>query len=113
MFPLPLVAINAISFPMKMFATKSSVFILRETLHIPMRNEGFMIFFPDASLLIGNPCSGLRSLISFLALGAIFAYFLKASKVKKFSLFLLAIPVALISNIIRVILLKPQISIRI
>ena len=105
MFPVPLVAINAISFPMKMFATKSAVYILKGALHIPMRNEGFQIFFPDASLIIGNPCSGLRSLISMLALGSIFAYFLKSSMPKKILLFSLAMPIALASNLIRVILL--------
>ena len=105
MFPLPLVAISAVSFPMKMFATKSAVFILRAFVHIPMKNEGFEIFFPNASLVIGNPCSGLRSLISMLALGSIFAYLLKASMAKRLILFFLAIPIALISNIVRVILL--------
>ena len=105
MFPLPLVAINAISFPMKMFATKSAVFILQKFMHIPMKNEGFQIFFPKASLVVGNPCSGLRSLISMLALGSIFAYLLKANMFKKNVLFFSAIPIALFSNIIRVIML--------
>ncbi len=105
MFPLPLVAINSISFPMKMFATKGAVFILKEFMNIPIKNEGFQIFLPDASLVIGNPCSGLRSLISFIIVGSLFAYFLKASMMKKIVLFSLSIPVALVSNILRVILL--------
>lgn len=105
MFPLPLIAINAISFPMKMFVTKSAVYFLKEALHLPMKNEGFQIFFPNASLVVGNPCSGLRSLISMLALGSIFAYLLEAKMAKKILLFFLAIPIALFSNFIRVILL--------
>lgn len=105
MFPLPLMAISSISLPMKMIATKSAVFILRTFMHIPMKNEGFQIFFPNASLVVGNPCSGLRSLISMLALGSIFAYLLKANMFKKNMLFFLAIPIALLSNIIRVIML--------
>ena len=105
MIPLPTVAINSISFPMKMFATKSAVFILREAMSIPIRNEGFQVFFPNASLLIGNPCSGLRSLISMLALGSIFAYFLDASMVKEWGVFLISIPIALASNLIRVLML--------
>jgi exosortase len=105
MFPLPLVAINAISFPMKMFVTKSAAFILHTFLNIPLKNEGFQIFFPNGSLTIENPCSGLRSFIVMLALGSIFAYLLKASMSKRISLFLLAIPIAIVSNMIRVILL--------
>lgn len=106
MMPLPLVAINNISFPMKMFATKSAVFILQTALHIPVRNEGFQLFFPNATLVVENPCSGLRSLISLLALGSIFAYLLKTSKTKRILLFLLSIPIALASNLIRVLLLS-------
>lgn len=106
MFPLPLVAINTISFPMKMFATKSAVSFLGTILNIPIRNEGFQIFFPNASLIVENPCSGLRSLIALLALGSIFAYLLKANTKKRITLFLLSIPIALVSNLIRVILLS-------
>ena len=105
MFPLPIVAINAISFPMKMFVTKSAVFILETFTPISVRNEGFQIFFSNGSLTIGNPCSGLRSLIVMLALGSIFAYFLKAGAAKKVLLFLSAVPIAIISNMLRVILL--------
>ncbi len=106
MIPIPKVAINAISFPMKMFATKSAVFILQTFMKLPMKNEGFQIFFPNASLVVGNPCSGLRSLISMLALGSIFAYLTKTTMFKKIILFSLAIPIALMSNIIRVIILS-------
>ena len=105
MIPIPKVAINAISFPMKMFATKSAVFILQTFMKLPMKNEGFQIFFPKASLVVGNPCSGLRSLISMLALGSIFAYLTKMTMFKKIVLFSSAIPIALMSNIIRVIML--------
>jgi len=105
MFPLPLVAINAVSFPMRMFVTKSSVFILNIFTNIPVKREGFQILFPKGSLVVENPCSGLRSLIVMLALGSIFAYLLKSSIFKKIILFLLAFPIALVSNLIRVILL--------
>jgi len=106
MIPLPLVAINAISFPMKMIATKSAVFIIKHGFHLPIKNEGFQIFFPNASLIVENPCSGLRSLISMLALGSIFAYLLKSNATKRVILFFWAIPIALFSNLIRVILLS-------
>jgi len=106
MIPLPLVAINAISFPMKMMVTKITVGILKYGVHIPVHHDGFQIFFPQSSMVVENPCSGLRSLISYLALGAIFAYLLKASFLRKLVLFLLAIPVALVSNFIRVFLLS-------
>lgn len=101
MFPMPQAFISAISFPMKMLVAKVGVWIVAG-LGIPVFREGFHIAIPAGNLLVGNPCSGLRSLISFLALGAVLAYLSSMSNMKKWILFVLAIPVALLSNIIRV-----------
>ncbi len=101
MFPLPQAVISLFSFPLKIFAAKAGVWIVR-LLGVPVHGEGFNIFIPAGHLLVGNPCSGLRSLISFLALGAVFAYMAPLSIGKKWILFLLSIPIALLSNIVRV-----------
>lgn len=101
MFPLPMAVIGLISFPLKIFAAKAGVFIV-SLLGIPVHGEGFNITIPAGHLLVGNPCSGLRSLISFLALGSVFAYLAPLSTVKKWILFFLSIPIALLSNIVRV-----------
>ena len=101
MFPLPLALINQISFPPKMLVAKSGALIVK-LMGIPVLQEGFLITIPAGELIVGNPCSGLRSLISFLALGALFAYIISTSTPKKLLLFLLAIPIAMLSNIIRV-----------
>lgn len=101
MFPLPLAFITTISFPMKMLVAKVGVWIVNN-LGIPTFREGFHITIPAGSLLVGNPCSGLRSLISFLALGAVFAYLIDMSNIRKLILFVSAIPIALLSNIVRV-----------
>ncbi len=101
MFPLPLAILTAISFPMKLMAAKAGVTIV-SFLGVSVLREGFNISTSAGSLVIGNPCSGLRSLISFLALGAFFAYLTNTSNVKKFVLFALAIPVAILSNMARV-----------
>jgi len=104
MLPLPLKAVTAFSFPLKMYVTKFSVGLVSK-MGIPAFRQGFHIYLSNASLTIGNPCSGLRSLISFMALGAIFAYLLKASLGRKIFIFLLAIPIALFSNMARVVAL--------
>ena len=101
MFPLPMAVVELFSFPMKVFATASGVSIIR-MLGIPIYYEGFNIYIPAGHLLVGNPCSGLRSLIAFLAIGAIFAYLVPISNLKKWTLFLFSIPVALFSNILRI-----------
>ena len=101
MFPLPQAVISLFSFPLKMLAARAGV-LLVSLLTVPVHGEGFNIFIPAGHLLVGNPCSGLRSLIAFLALGAVFAYMTPVSSGKKFLLFSLTIPIALLSNIIRV-----------
>ena len=101
MFPLPQAVIGLISFPLKIFAAKAGVWIT-SLFGIPIYLEGFNILIPAGHLLVGNPCSGLRSLIAFLALGSIFAYLEPISTIKKWFLFFVSIPIALLSNIVRI-----------
>jgi len=101
MFPLPSAGLNFLSFPLKMFVAKVGAQIVSLT-GIPVYREGFTIMIPAGALLVGNPCSGLRSLISFVALGAVFAYSATMSSPRKWLLFLLTIPIAILSNLIRV-----------
>ena len=104
MFPLPMAFISIVSFPLKMFAAKSGVYLV-SLLGIPVLREGFHISIPNGNLIVGNPCSGLRSLISFLAIGAIYSYLTPLPLIKKMILFISSIPIALLVNIIRVALL--------
>jgi exosortase len=101
MFPLPSAALGAISFPMKIFATESGA-RMAELFGVPVVREGFQLHFPSSSLLIGNPCSGLRSLIALMALGSLYAYVAGGPMWKRAALFLLAIPIAILANIARV-----------
>ena len=101
MFPLPSAVLNAISFPLKMFVAKAGAGIV-SLLGIAVYREGFNITIPAGTLLVGNPCSGLRSLISFLALGAVFAYSGTLAPYRKWILFALTVPIAILSNLIRV-----------
>lgn len=101
MFPAPLALITMISFPLKMLVANYGVKLVQLT-GMPVFREGFNIIIPQGTLLVGNPCSGLRSLITFLALGSLFAYMSNLSNPRKYVLFLLAVPIALLSNLIRV-----------
>lgn len=101
MFPLPEAIIASISFPMKMLVARSGVDIVA-AMGIPVLREGFHIEIAQGSLLVGNPCSGLRSLIAFMTLGAVYAHITRLSVTRKWILFLLSIPIAVLSNIVRV-----------
>ena len=68
MVPVPMFIINYISFPMRQFVTGAVVFTL-DKLGLPVMQRGFEIIFPNALLSVDTPCGGLKSLITFLALG--------------------------------------------
>jgi len=104
MIPLPLEAVANISLKMKLFAAQASTTILNR-MNIPALRDGSTIKMMHAYLIVGDPCSGLRSLISLLALGALFAYFLNTTTLKKIILFVCSAPIALISNIVRILAL--------
>lgn len=104
MFPIPEAFISALATPMKMNVGRLATFIV-DQMGFSVYREGYYIITVKGELLIGNPCSGLRSIISFLGLGSLFVYFLKGTKLRKIILFLLSIPIALGTNALRVIAL--------
>jgi len=86
---------------MKIFATQIATFIIN-IVGILATRAGSIIKTANSYLIVEDPCSGFRSLIAMVALGAIMAYFLKASYLKKVILFISAVPIAICSNIIRI-----------
>jgi exosortase len=103
MVPLPLVIIGNLTVKLKLLATQLSVFTLN---HIGFRciQDGSIIRMPASFIEVAAPCSGLRSIISLLTLGLIFAYFSKTSFFKKSILFLSSIPIAIATNVMRITL---------
>jgi exosortase/archaeosortase family protein len=59
----------------------------------------------ETIFVIGEPCSGLRTMIALFALAAIFAYFIEGSSWKRYAIFISAIPIAIVANISRVVLI--------
>lgn len=104
MVPLPQVMIIHISFKMKIFAAQVATSVIN-LMGIQAVRDGSKVILPNTALTIGDPCSGLRSLISLTALGALYAYLAKLTKVRRAVLFLASIPLALLANIIRIVLL--------
>ncbi len=104
MIPLPQVLIIHISFNMKMFAAHIATSAIN-LMGISAAREGSIVYLPNTSVMVGDPCSGLRSLISLTALGALYAYLINLTTIKKIILFFTSIPLALIANIIRIILI--------
>lgn len=102
MVPLPEIIYNAFAFPLKLFVAKYSVLFL-ETMGILVLREGNIIMFPNVTLEVADACSGLRSLMSLLTLSVAFSFFIKISNTKKIIIILSAIPIAIFTNALRVI----------
>jgi exosortase len=102
MVPLPYIIYDALAFPLKLFVTKVSVASLQLIGVIVMR-EGNIIMFPSTTLEVADACSGIRSLMSLMALSVAYAYFLSISNFKRWIVIVSAVPIAIITNAMRVI----------
>jgi len=101
MIPIPSVLMDKITFPMQLFASKVAAKSLY-LIGIPALREGNIILLANTSLEVAEACSGIRSLISLLALSVVFAYFNQKTTLKRVLLVLSTFPIAIIANAARV-----------
>lgn len=102
MIPLPEIIYNAVAFPLKLFVAKYSVLFL-QAIHITVYREGNIIMFPNVVLEVADACSGIRSLMSLIALSVAISFFVKTSNLKKALIVISAVPIAVLTNALRVI----------
>ena len=101
MIPLPAIVVNAIAFPLQLFAAKTATYCL-DTFGIPVLREGNVIVLASTKLEVAEACSGIRSLQALVALGTVFAYFSQPLLWKRWVLVMLSIPIAIAANAVRV-----------
>lgn len=102
MVPLPYIIYDMVAFPLKLFVTRVSIATLKLMGVVVMR-EGNIIMLPFTTLEVADACSGIRSLISLLALAVAYAFFLEMGQLRRGLLILAAIPIAISANALRVI----------
>lgn len=101
MIPLPAIVMNAVAFPLQGFAAQTATYCLI-ALDIPVLREGNMISLARTTLEVAEACSGIRSLLSLLALGTVYAYFVETIMWKRWVIVAASVPVAIAANAFRV-----------
>jgi exosortase len=106
MVPLPGILLITTSFKMKLMAASLATPVLK-ALGIPAVQAGSTIQLPGLSVVVDDTCSGLRSLISLLALATLWTAFLPPGSARRPKLLLVAsaIPIALAANMVRIVVL--------
>ena len=101
MVPLPAIVMNAIAFPLQLFAAQTATFCM-QVAGVPVLREGNVIQLANTTLEVVEACSGIRSLQALLALGAVYGYFTQKAVWKRWALLFLSIPIAIAANAFRV-----------
>jgi exosortase len=101
MIPLPALIYNQITFPLQLLASRVSSSCL-ELVGVPVLREGNVLILPNYSLEVVEACSGIRSLMSIIALAVAYGYFAERRLWARITLVVLMIPIAVASNALRV-----------
>jgi exosortase len=101
MIPLPAIIYNQVTFPLQLLASRVSSSGL-ELVGVPVLREGNVLVLPNYSLEVVEACSGIRSLMSLIALAVAYGYFVEKRNWVRVTLVVLMVPIAVASNAMRV-----------
>lgn len=101
MLPLPPSLNYLLAGPLQTVATNGSVFLL-QLMGLPVMAEGNVIVVGQETLEVARACNGLSMLLSFVTLITATVMLIRRPLYEKILLFLSSIPIALISNILRI-----------
>ena len=102
--PLPIGIVDSITLPMRYGVSVVTETILK-LLHYPITREGLLLSIGNNELFIGQPCSGFRSLVTMFSAGLIYVFISKIGFPQKSMLVASIIPLALLGNLFRIIIL--------
>jgi exosortase len=104
MIPVPYVFYYTVAFPMQVAATRITVDVL-QFIGMAIVRQGNIIHLDSGfSLEVADACSGIRSLVALLALGAIYAYWSQKKWLPRLLVFLSTVPIAVFANVVRVLI---------
>ena len=101
MIPIPAIIYNQITFPMQLLASRWASAIL-ELIGVPVLRDGNILVLSNYSLEVVEACSGIRSLMSLIALAVAYGYLAEPRNWARYTLAVLMVPIALFTNAIRI-----------
>lgn len=101
MIPIPSIVFNEVAFPLQLIASQVGQAGLQAA-GVPVLREGNTIVLAYTTLEVAEACSGIRSLISLLSLGIVYAYFTDARLSVRLLILVSTVPVAVLANGARV-----------
>src|SRR6056297_58199 len=104
MLPIPSQIYSAATINLQLFVSAVSANLV-SIIGVTLYREGNVIHLPEMTMQVVQACSGMRSLVSLLALSSVFGYFSLRSNFLRTILFFSGIPIAVIVNVVRVIIL--------
>jgi exosortase len=102
MIPLPAIIYNQVTFPLQLVASRMAAACL-ELLRVPVLREGNLLLLPNYTLEVVEACSGIRSLMSLVALAVAYGYLVESRYWVRGALLALMFPIAVWSNSLRVV----------
>ncbi len=105
MVPTPGGVLDMVSAPLQILSARAAV-MLAGISGVFVQNEGVNLIIPAKNIrfAVAVACSGLHSLTAMCLLASLLAYFMTVPLVWKWVMFALAVPLALLGNIVRIYL---------
>ena len=101
--PIPLAATEQVHLLLRHVATAATALVI-PWFGIPLFAEGTRLQIPNGTLQVADACSGFSTLYAAVAVACLTAYFCPSPR-RRLMVLLLAAPIAILANILRVILL--------
>jgi exosortase len=101
MIPMLVIIYNQITFPLQLIASRLATAWL-ELAQVPVLRDGNILIMSNYSLEVVEACSGIRSLMTLMALAVAYGYLVSPRRWVRYVLAAFMVPIAIVTNAIRI-----------
>jgi exosortase len=99
--PLPAILVDPLTQSLQLVSSRLGEQMLR-AVDVPVLRDGNVLTLSTVTLQVTDACSGIRSLVSLLAMSSLIAYLFEPTAVRRAALVVLAVPLAIVLNGLRI-----------